>query len=144
MLSHTLLALSVAATTSAHFVLNWPTGAGFVDEEATEGPCGGATVSVDDSSPEVQVDRFAIQIQTSHPTGNFQFRATLDTEEPYQWTNLSFVSTEAPGPSVFCLNYMTAPGNFSGNPGILQIIDYSGDGTLYQVGPSSQYRQHDM
>lgn len=131
MLSQTLLTLAVAATSSAHFVLQWPPTAGFLDEEEVNAPCGGATVSVSDSSPEVQVDRFAAQIQSSHPHGNWQFRATLDTEEPYTWTNLSTVNTEGLG--VFCLNYLSAPGNFSGNAGILQVIDYSGDGTLYQV-----------
>ena len=131
MLSHTLLTLAAAATTSAHFVLNWPPTAGFLDEEEVNGPCGGATVTVNETSPEVQVDRFAAQIQSSHPTGNWQFRATLDTEEPYEWTNLSMVQTEGPG--VFCLNYLSAPGDFAGKPGILQVIDYSGDGTLYQV-----------
>lgn len=130
MLSHTLLTLAAAATTSAHFVLNWPPTAGFLDEEEANGPCGGATVTVNETSPEIQVDRFAAQIQSSHPTGNWQFRATLDTEEPYEWTNLSMVQTEGAG--VFCLNYMSAPEDFAGKPGILQVIDYSGDGTLYQ------------
>lgn len=133
MLSQTLLALATAATTSAHFVLNWPPTAGFLDDEEVNGPCGGATVTVNSSSPEVQVGRFAAQIQSSHPTGNWQFRATLDTQEPYNWTNLSMVQTEGPG--IFCLNYLSAPENFAGNAGILQVIDYSGDGTLYQVCP---------
>jgi hypothetical protein len=105
MLSHTLLTLAVAATTSAHFVLNWPPTAGFLDEEA--------------------------EIQSSHPTGNWQFRATLDTEEPYEWTNLSMVQTEGAG--IFCLNYLSVPEDFAGKPGILQVTDFSGDGTLYQV-----------
>lgn len=135
MLSQTFLTLAVAATTSAHFVLQWPPTAGFLDEEEVNSPCGGATVSVNESSPEVQVDRFAAQIQSSHPTGNWQFRATLDTEEPYNWTNLSTVSTEGLG--VFCLNYLSAPEDFAGKPGILQVVDYSGDGTLYQVSSSS-------
>lgn len=134
MLSQTLLTLATAATTSAHFVLNWPPTAGFLDEEEVNGPCGGATVTVNSSSPEVQVGRFAAQIQSSHPTGNWQFRATLDTQEPYNWTNLSMVQTEGPG--IFCLNYLSAPEDFAGNAGILQVVDYSGDGTLYQVCPS--------
>ena len=134
MLSQTLLTVATAATTSAHFVLNWPPTAGFLDEEEVNGPCGGATVTVNSSSPEVQVGRFAAQIQSSHPTGNWQFRATLDTQEPYNWTNLSMVQTEGPG--IFCLNYLSAPEDFAGNAGILQVIDYSGDGTLYQVCPS--------
>lgn len=133
MLSQTLLALATAATTSAHFVLNWPPTAGFLDDDEVNAPCGGATVTVNSSSPEVQVGRFAAQIQSSHPTGNWQFRATLDTQEPYNWTNLSMVQTEGPG--VFCLNYLSAPEDFAGKPGVLQVIDYSGDGTLYQVCP---------
>ena len=134
MLSQTLLALATAATTSAHFVLNWPPTAGFIDDDEATGPCGGATVTVNSSSPEVQVGRFAAQIQSSHPTGNWQFRATLDTQEPYNWTNLSMVQTEGPG--IFCLNYLSAPEDFAGKPGILQVTDFSGDGTLYQVHPN--------
>lgn len=131
MLSQTLLAFGLAATTSAHFILQWPPTAGFLDEAEVNGPCGGATVTVNETSPEVQVDRFAVQIQSSHPHGNWQFRATLDTEEPYNWTNLSMVTTQGVG--VFCLNYLSAPGDFAGKGGILQVTDYSGDGTLYQV-----------
>jgi hypothetical protein len=133
MLTQTLLALATAATTSAHFILNWPPTAGFVDDTEATGPCGGATVTVNSSSPEVQVGRFAAQIQSSHPTGNWQFRATLDTQEPYNWTNLSMVQTQGPG--IFCLNYLSAPEDFAGNAGVLQVVDYSGDGTLYQVCP---------
>jgi hypothetical protein len=105
--------------------------AGFIDEEEANGPCGGATVVVNKTSPEVQVDRFAVQIQTSHPTGSWQFRATLDTQEPYNWTNLSMVQTQGPG--VFCLSYLSVPEEFAGNAGILQVTDYSSDGNLYQV-----------
>jgi hypothetical protein len=131
MLTQTLLALATAATTSAHFVLNWPPTAGFVDDDEPTSPCGGASVIVNETSPEVQVGRFAAQIQSSHPTGNWQFRATLDTQEPYNWTNLSMVQTEGAG--IFCLDYLSAPESFAGKAGILQVTDFSGDGTLYQV-----------
>lgn len=124
----------MAATSSAHFVLQWPPTAGFLDEDEVNGPCGGATVTVNETSPEVQVGRFAVQVQSSHPHGNWQFRATLNTSEPYTWTNLSMVNTEGLGS--FCLNYLGAPEEFAGNAGILQVVDYSGDGTLYQVRSS--------
>ena len=131
MLSQAFLTLAAASTASAHFQLLWPPTAGFVSADEIISPCGGATVSVEDYSPEVNVDQFATSLQSSHPTGNWQFRATLDTEEPYNWTNLSSVYTEGAGAQ--CLTWLSAPEEFAGKGGIFQVIDYSGDGTLFQV-----------
>lgn len=74
MLSQTLVTLALAASSSAHFILQWPPTAGFDDDAEPTAPCGGATVQVNSSSPQVQVDRFAISIFSSHPAGTWQFR----------------------------------------------------------------------
>lgn len=66
-----LAALAFACTSSAHFILQWPPTAGFDDDGEPTGPCGGVDVTVDETSPEVQVDRFAVQIQNGHPAGEW-------------------------------------------------------------------------
>ncbi|OQN95306.1 hypothetical protein B0A48_18463 [Cryoendolithus antarcticus] len=136
MLSFTVLTLALAGASTAHFVLNWPPTAGFIDDSESNGPCGGAVVTVNSSAPEVQVDRFAIQVLSTHPEGQWQFRATTDTQEPYNWTEIApLVNTEGAG--IFCLNYMSVPSSFAGSKGIIQVTDGSIDGTLYQCAPVS-------
>lgn len=65
-----LLSLSVlvlARVVSAHFILHWPPSAGFDEDKEPIEPCGGFTPDVMASSPEVQVDRFAVLIQNVRP-----------------------------------------------------------------------------
>lgn len=124
--------VALSAVSSAHFILHWPPTAGFDDDEQPTGPCGGADVVVNASAPQVQVDRFAVQIQNTHPAGSWQFRATLSTEEPYNFTDIVPV-VNTTGVGDFCLSYMSVPSEFAGRSGILQVVDYSVDGTLYQV-----------
>lgn len=125
--------LAFTALTSAHFVLDWPPTAGFDDDNESNSPCGGATVSVNSSSPQVNVDRFAASITVTHPSGNFAFYATTDTQEPYTFTKISQnVTSGAIGN--FCENYLSVPESFAGKAGVLQVIDTSIDGVLYQVG----------
>ncbi|OQN98168.1 hypothetical protein B0A48_16000 [Cryoendolithus antarcticus] len=136
MLSLTVFTLALAGAATAHFVLNWPPTAGFIDDSESTGPCGGAVVTVNSSAPEVQVDRFAIQVLSTHPQGQWQFRATTDTQEPYNWTEIvPEVDTEGAG--IFCLNYISAPTSFAGSKGIIQVTDTSVDGVLYQCAPVS-------
>jgi hypothetical protein len=67
MLPQIFLALAAASLSSAHFILEWPPTAGFDDDLEGTSPCGSATVSVNSSSPQIQVDRFAISIMSTHP-----------------------------------------------------------------------------
>lgn len=128
-----LLTLVAASISSAHFILNWPPTAGFIDDDEPNAPCGGATPMLNDSNPEIQVDRFAVSIFSSHPAGNWRFLATTDTEAPYNFTEI-VPSVNSTGPGSFCLPGLYAPSNFAGKSGLLQVIDNSADGTLYQVG----------
>ncbi|TKA30023.1 hypothetical protein B0A50_02742 [Salinomyces thailandicus] len=129
-----LLALATATLSSAHFVLLWPPTAGFDEDTLSNGPCGGAQVAVNDSSPSVQIDRFAISIQNTHPEGEWLFRGTTDTDAPYTWTDLVPV-VNTTGLGNFCLDAMSAPDDFAGKAGIIQVVDNSPDGTLYQCAP---------
>ncbi|KAK5130931.1 hypothetical protein LTR08_001534 [Meristemomyces frigidus] len=134
MLPQILLGLAMAGLSTAHFVLNWPPTAGFVDEGESSAPCGSAIVMVNSSSPNVQVDRFAVQILSTHPAGEWMFRATTSTEEPYTWTDMTPV-VNTTGAGNFCLDDMHAPSSFAGKPGIIQVVDKSVDGALYQCAP---------
>ncbi|KAF2207798.1 hypothetical protein CERZMDRAFT_102064 [Cercospora zeae-maydis SCOH1-5] len=126
--------LAAATLASAHFTLNWPPTAGFDDDKEPTAPCGGATVTVNDSAPEVNVDRFAASIFSSHPAGSWSFLATTDTQEPFNFTEIVPVINST-GLGVFCLNYLRAPADFAGKKGVLQVIDNSPDGILYQCAP---------
>ncbi|KAI6805605.1 hypothetical protein KC367_g4323 [Hortaea werneckii] len=127
-------ALVFACTSSAHFILQWPPTAGFDDDGESSGPCGSVDVTVDETSPEVQVDRFAVQIQNGHPAGEWLFRATTDTEAPYNWTSIVPIVNTA-GVGVFCLDSLSAPSSFEGKAGIIQVVDNAVDGMLYQCAP---------
>ncbi|KAI7221063.1 hypothetical protein KC333_g1983 [Hortaea werneckii] len=127
-------ALAFACTSSAHFILQWPPTAGFDDDGEPTGPCGGVDVTVDETAPEVQVDRFAVQIQNGHPAGEWLFRATTDTEAPYNWTSIVPIVSTA-GVGEFCLDSLSAPSSFQGKAGIIQVIDKAVDGMLYQCAP---------
>ncbi|QIX01143.1 hypothetical protein AMS68_006660 [Peltaster fructicola] len=125
--------LALASCVSAHFNLIWPPTAGFDDDVEGTSPCGGATVMVNSSSPQVSVDRFAALIRNGHPTGSFAFLATTDTSAPYNFTLLQNVSSTGLG--TFCANYIHAPSSFAGKAGVIQVIDQSVDGVLYQCAP---------
>ncbi|KAM3423665.1 hypothetical protein BST61_g1081 [Cercospora zeina] len=129
-----LFGLAAATLASAHFTLNWPPTAGFDDDKEPTAPCGGATVTVDDSAPEVNVDRFATSIFSSHPEGSWTFLATTNTQEPFDFTEIVPVINTT-GLGVFCLNYLRVPADFAGKSGVLQVIDHSPDGILYQCAP---------
>ncbi|KXT08752.1 hypothetical protein AC579_6428 [Pseudocercospora musae] len=126
--------LIAASLASAHFTLDWPPTAGFVDDDEPTAPCGGATVVVNDTAPQVQVERFAVSIFSSHPAGSWSFLATTDTQEPYNFTEIVPV-VNSTGVGKFCLTDLRAPDDFAGKAGIIQVIDSSVDGTLYQCAP---------
>lgn len=67
-----------------------------------------------------------------HPVGQWSFRATTDTKAPYAFEEIvPLVNTTGIGD--FCLDYMRAMDSFAGKPGIIQVVDNSPDGILYQV-----------
>lgn len=130
--SHPLTEIAPTNNTS-QFQLQWPTGAGFDDDKEPTAPCGGFTPDVNSNSPAVSVDQFAVSIYSSHPTGNWSFAASLSTDaNSYNLTPIVPLITTT-GAGTFCLTGLYAPSSYAGKAGVLQVIDYSGDGTLYQV-----------
>jgi hypothetical protein len=64
--------------------------------------------------------------------GQWSFRGTTDTKPPFAFEEVvPLVNTTGIGD--FCLDYMTVPSAWAGKPGVLQIVDNSPDGILYQV-----------
>lgn len=133
---HAISILLFSTFATAHFILLWPPSAGFDEDEEPTSPCGSFTPEVNSSSPDLHVDKFAVSIQNVHPEGQWGFRATTDTEPPYNFVDIvPLVKTTAIGD--FCLDEMSAPSNFAGKSGILQVVDNSADGILYQVSTQS-------
>lgn len=129
---HVIAVLLFSTLTTAHFILLWPPNAGFNEDKEPTSPCGGFTPDVNSSATDVHVEKFAVSIQNVHPEGQWGFRATTDTEPPYNFVDIvPLVKTTAIGD--FCLDEMRAPSNFAGKSGILQVVDNSPDGILYQV-----------
>ncbi|TKA72133.1 hypothetical protein B0A55_06360 [Friedmanniomyces simplex] len=134
MLSRLLFAAAGASLISAHFILQWPETAGFDDDAEPQSPCGGATAILNSTSPQIHVEQFAISILSTHPEAEWQFRATTDTQPPYNFTDIVPV-VNSTGIGSFCLPSMSAPAEFAGHPGVIQVIDNSVDGVLYQCAP---------
>ena len=124
--------LAFVGLASAHFVLLWPPAAGFDEEKEPTSPCGGFTPTIQGSTPDVQVNRFAISIQNVHPVAEWSFRGTTGTEAPYEFTDIVPV-VNTTGIGNFCLDYMQVPSGWAGQSGIIQVVDNSADGVLYQV-----------
>ena len=130
-----LTTLALAGVSTAHFILLWPPTAGFDDDLEPTVPCGSFTPEVNSTSPEVQTDRFAISIKNVHPVGQWSFRGTTDTKSPYDFIEIvPLVKTTGIGD--FCLDYMRVPSNWTGKDGVIQVVDNSPDGILYQVSTS--------
>jgi hypothetical protein len=128
-----ILSLSALTTlTTAHFLLNYPPTLGFDDSIEGTSPCGGFPVVFNSSDVQVQVDGFPIALRSTHPEADWLFRATLSQQEPFNWTNLLPVVHET-GLGDFCIPDFKVPAEFTGQTGLLQIMQEAADGPLYQV-----------
>ncbi|KAK3056991.1 hypothetical protein LTR09_002029 [Extremus antarcticus] len=128
-----LLALATVAT--AHFELFWPPSAGFNEDKEPTSPCGGFEVDLSIPQP-IHVDRFQASLLVAHPVSKFSFRGTNSTSAPYSFTDLVPV-IDTKGPASFCLEYLSAPAEWAGSTGVLQVVDDSPDGILYQCAAVS-------
>lgn len=131
----TSIALAIAAIAPSafgHFVLQYPTSLGFDDDTEGTGPCGGFDVTFNGTEDSVEVGGFAVSMLSTHPQAEWLFRVTLDTEAPFNWTNLLPVVDET-GLGQFCLPSLSAPAEFAGQRGVVQVMQNAADGLLYQV-----------
>ncbi|EXJ90085.1 hypothetical protein A1O3_03154 [Capronia epimyces CBS 606.96] len=126
--------LVASSLASAHFILQYPRSLGFDDDTEGTAPCGGFDFSFNSSDDSVPVDGFPVSMLSTHPAADWLFRATLDRQEPFNWTNLLPVVSET-GLGQFCLPDLKAPSDFTGKTGILQVMQHGPDGILYQCAP---------
>lgn len=135
MLSSFTLLLPLVA---ADFLLTYPPTLGFNDGTEDLAPCGGFPVvfnNVTTPSINISVGGFAIELFSSQPQSSFLFRATIDAQEPFTWTDLVPVVEET-GRGDFCLPRLSVPDAFAGHAGVIQIVQ-SAETTIYQVGAST-------
>ena len=130
--------IALTKVTTAHFLLNYPPTLGFSDDDEGTSPCGGFPVVFNSSDVPAQVDGFPIALRTTHPEGQWLFRATLSQQEPFNWTNLLPVVQET-GLGDFCIPNFKVPAEFAGRSGLLQITQNAEDGLLYQVRSKSMF-----
>lgn len=64
------------------------------------------------------------------------FRGSVDPQAPYNFSDITPV-VNTTGIGDFCLDYMSAPSEWAGKAGIIQVVDSSVDGMLYQCAPVS-------
>lgn len=115
-----------------HFILNYPNSLGFDDDQEGTGPCGGFPITFNANDTNVTVGNFAVASLSTHPQANWLFRATLSTQEPFNWTNILPIVSQS-GLGNFCIPALSVPSNFVGQRGIIQVQQDAVDGVLYQV-----------
>ncbi|KAL1873471.1 hypothetical protein VTK73DRAFT_919 [Phialemonium thermophilum] len=128
--SATLLFLSAA---NAHFTLNTPPSFGFTEDKEAIAPCGGFTPNFDDKSKvsDYHVGGEPIGMKLGHPQANWLFRATLDSPDTKNWTQLFPIVMQS-GLGLFCETSVPAPDSWVGKQGILSVVANAPDGILYQ------------
>ena len=130
--THSALLAVCALSATAHFILQYPDSLGFDDDNEGQSPCGGFPVAFNGTEDSIPVGGFPVSMLSTHPAADFLFRATLDQQAPFNWTNLLPVVSET-GIGQFCLPNLVVPSNFVGKPGVFQVIQKGPDGILYQV-----------
>jgi len=127
-----LALLAIVPATLGHFLLNYPGTLGFDEDMEGTSPCGGFPITFGGNVTNVTVGSLAIALTSTHPQANWLFRATLNTQAPFNWTNLSPVISET-GLGNFCLPTLSVPSSFAGQQGLIQVQQDAADGVLYQV-----------
>lgn len=125
--------LALVPSALAHFKLNYPVPLVGEEEQEATAPCGGATITFAANDTDLTVEGFQIAARTTHPEANWLFRATLSTQEPFNWTNILPVVSQS-GLGDFCMTNLTLPSEFVGHQGLVQVSQGGDDGQLYQVG----------
>ena len=135
----TLFLSIVTHLTSAHFVLTYPPPLGFNDDNEALSPCGGFDVTFNNKttpSMNITVGGFSIAMQSTRPQANWLFRATLDQKEPFMWTNLMPVVAQT-SIGQFCAPMLSAPKEFAGQMGLVQVVQESAGDVVYEASHTS-------
>lgn len=130
-----LLTLAILPSALSHFILNYPQPLGypaFNDDAEGDSPCGGQPIAFASNDTQITVGGFQLSSRTTHPQANWLFRATLSTQAPFNWTNISPVISQS-GLGDFCATNLSLPAEFAGKQGLIQVTQGAVDGDLYQV-----------
>ena len=127
-----LVIATVSNVAFSHFILQYPPSLGFDDGIEGTAPCGGFPVVFNSSDVDIPVNGFSASMLSTHPQAQWLFRGTLSKQAPFNWTNLLPVVMET-GLGQFCPTGLSAPPEFAGQSGLIQVQQDAADGLLYQV-----------
>jgi hypothetical protein len=128
----TIALLGLAVITSAHFVLQIPPNIGFDDEVEDQEPCGSFSPtnrSGTVSNFDVAGDNIAVL--TTHTTQTWHISGALLSSVDNWVLLIPDISQQNVG--TFCEPSVPAPDSWAGQDGVIQVIQNSPDGILYQV-----------
>lgn len=123
--------LLLAATASAHFKLTNPTSIGFDDDNESESPCGGFSVTSRTNETDFPSGGMSFTILSTHPQATWHFKAALLSDTSNFEYLMAPVSQSGIG--TFCLENIPGPAAWAGKDGVVQVSQTATDGTLYQV-----------
>ncbi|KAH7113801.1 hypothetical protein B0J11DRAFT_585008 [Dendryphion nanum] len=137
MLSRTSALFGLAVVANAHFFIQDPPYLGFDDTKMTQAPCGGFSPTIRDGASDFSVGGSAIAVLTTHGTVSWEYHAAL-VSDPTNWVTI-YGSLNQKGVGDFCLPTVTAPKEWAGKHGVIQVIQHAHDGDLHQAtgGPES-------
>lgn len=118
--------------TTAHFSLTTFSSLGLSMDNEDSSPCGGFSFSSSSTFSDFHVSGDAVGVKTSHPQANILIRGTLDTSASGNWTDL-FPVVGQYGLGNFCEPSVAAPAEWVGKKGLVQVVESSVDGLLFQV-----------
>jgi len=123
--------LGLAASATAHFVLSIPTSLGWDDDLQPNAPCGGFTATDRTNVTQFPVKGGPVALITTHDESQFEFKAAK-LSDPTKWISLTPTLHQI-GEGDFCEPLVPGPKDWIGQDAVLQIIQNSVMGVLYQV-----------
>ena len=127
-----LAVLLLAASTTAHFTLDYPKTLGFDEDKEPSGPCGGFDVKSDSPSTDFHVGGDNVATNLLHPQGTWLYRATLDTTGQSNWTAIHGEVMQS-GLGKFCQPALTVNSSWVGKKGLISAVVNAPDGLLFQA-----------
>ncbi|ORX98867.1 hypothetical protein BCR34DRAFT_495726 [Clohesyomyces aquaticus] len=122
--------LLCARLATSHFVLLDPVSLGFDDENEGVAPCGSFNATDRTNVTNWPVKGAAIGFLTTHTNAVFEFNTAL-LSTPNNWVPLTKDLNQT-GVGQFCEPQIPAREDWKGKNGILQVIQHSPEGLLYQ------------
>ncbi|KAH8650806.1 hypothetical protein BGZ60DRAFT_436689 [Tricladium varicosporioides] len=129
-LRSTLLFLSAALITEAHFVLQTPISLGFDDDAEGTSPCGGFAATGRTNVTNWPTGGSAINVLTTHSTATWEFKAARLSNLNH-WVSLTRNLTQS-GVGTLCEPKIPGRKQWEGDAAVLQVIQHRDDGALYQ------------